>query len=329
MRQLFVLFLAALLGAPGILPAQQRLKQPLTYVAADSVVVWGQGYDDLRGAALRRDATLRQQSFVPSATPYRRQWKEWQQRQPATAAAGADAVTAYQAAAQLFRLCGEGAVMDAAEHLLYNTLYHDVLAEGPMTFDKHTAAQALLGSTGLLYAVGKNGKEKMPELWVNLYLNSTTHIVAEGLSCIVDQMTQMPFAGRVKLRLTSFPHNGYPLTLRLRLPGWAGSLPTVYLNGRPLLRTDVRHGYLTVSRRWNRGDELYFDLPMTPQVLPAAAPPSQARLRRGPLLYTSLPPGAALPAAFEEEVTDAGIPLLHGTSDTTFVALPYFLSAAE
>lgn len=54
LRLLTAVFLLAL--PCTVLRAQRFLPQPLTYVPADSVVVWGEGLSDLRGVAMLADA---------------------------------------------------------------------------------------------------------------------------------------------------------------------------------------------------------------------------------------------------------------------------------
>jgi hypothetical protein len=52
------------------------------------------------------------------------------------------------------------------------------------------------------------------------------------------------------------------LAIRLRIPAWLRSGPTVKLNGKPLDATAGPGSYLTLSRTWRNGDRIEMELPM-------------------------------------------------------------------
>ncbi len=52
------------------------------------------------------------------------------------------------------------------------------------------------------------------------------------------------------------------LALRLRIPGWLESSPTVKLNGKVLEASATPGGYLTLQRTWKTGDRVELELPM-------------------------------------------------------------------
>ncbi len=325
----------------------------LRYVAADSVVVWGEGYSDLRGMALGVDTALRETATL---LPYsKRLQKDWLKHVvPQLALSGCrggndpiqTAVTDLAKAKTLFAATGQAQFMDAAERLLFNVLLREVVASGPGSFDKHTAAQALVDGTGCIYATDGDG------LWINLFINSTTHVKTADFSLVVDQMTDMPFSGRVKVRLTGMPRNGFPLKVRLRMPGWAtGQLvpagkytylstppvaPTVYINGREGLNTAVDGGYVIVSRAWNRGDEILIDFPLSPCLVSHTVDGgSRTDIVRGPLFYTvadsCAQDNASIAGPLSETRDAADLPLVTGryADGRVFTAWPYFLSGSE
>ena len=78
----------------------------------------------------------------------------------------------------------------------------------------------------------------------------------------------------------------------------AQPLPEVYINGKEALASSVEGGYLTVRRKWNRGDEvrLVFPLPVLSvrSVEDGAARRGRVALTRGPLTYVAAKPGAGL-----------------------------------
>jgi hypothetical protein len=50
--------------------------------------------------------------------------------------------------------------------------------------------------------------------------------------------------------------------MRLRIPGWLESAPTVKLNGKVLDASAAPGSYLTLHRTWKAGDKVEMDLPM-------------------------------------------------------------------
>ena len=106
--------------------------------------------------------------------------------------------------------------------------------------------------------------------------------------------------------MSGFRGNALPLKLRLRLPEWAmgkitpadrfaifpgaaDKLPVFHVNGRELLTTVIENGYLVIDRKWNSGDEVFFDLPMQPflvrKMADGKAQRGKVAIQRGPLLY--------------------------------------------
>ncbi len=330
--------------------AQTRLDTHLTFVPADSVVIWGEGESDLRGVALAADPSLAGQT--PAALPALpfakalRQWRrEWQpQLTPSGIGNGrapADPLRCtamLDAAAALFAQSGHATFMDATERALFNDMLHAVAGSAPgLTFEKRTAARALADGVGRVYATDDEG------LWVNLYLNNTAHIVTPAFDCVVDELTAMPFDGRVRVRLSSLPRNGFQMTVRVRIPDWArpatggGVVPQPMVNGRPVLQLAKRDGYYVIRRAWNNGDEILLELPLTPRVLtPECLPPGTAAIARGPLLFAvadSAGSGAAvsLPPAFEEDTDAAGTPLLRASdaAGPSWTAVPWYSVRGE
>lgn len=287
--------------------AQQRLPHPLEFVVADSIVVWGGGTSDFRGAALAADATLRSHAFrADSAVAARfaadaRRWTEETlprlnlvgglgDADAPGQAEGATQVVA--AAAPLLLQTGDSQYADAIERAVFNALCAAAAAPGSMSFEKHVAAQTLMDAAGTFYATDSAG------VYVNLYLNNSAHIVTPRFDFVLDQMTAMPFDGLVKLRLTDLGPGRHRLKLRFRMPAWAlgralpaGAyapdggelpLPTVYVNGREPLQQEFEKGYVVIDREWVTGDEVYFVLPVRPVWVRRAG---RGAVLSGPLVY--------------------------------------------
>lgn len=350
LRLLLLFLTTAAIGAA----AQKKLKQPLTFIPADSVVIWSGADNDPRGCALAADATLTARPVQADASTFRPDLKQWKRtiapnltltgfgNTDANASPAVSGSNSLTTAGRLFLLTGSSCFMDAAERALFNDLMHEVNAEGPVTFEKHTAAQALVNGVGMTYATSARA------LYVNFYSNSTVHVVTDSLNLIVDQITRMPHDGRIKIRLTAFRQNRYRVRLHLRLPSWAQTAPAgkkshkkkgvpaavkVYVNGHEDLTPHVENGYYVIDRAWNLNDEVLFELPVAPRYadIPnaGAAGTGSAAIVSGPLTYAA--EGVAADAA-----VDTSVPPVRGVDEkektivegrtaegVTFRAYPY------
>src|SRR5690606_38096580 len=50
--------------------------------------------------------------------------------------------------------------------------------------------------------------------------------------------------------------------LHIRKPGWVTGEPTVLLNGKPFQASSSKDGWLTIQRKWKKGDRVSVELPM-------------------------------------------------------------------
>jgi uncharacterized protein len=95
-------------------------------------------------------------------------------------------------------------------------------------------------------------------LYVNLFIPSELDWTERGFK--VRQETHYPQSEDVKLTVTAArPEN---IVLRLRIPGWLRSAPTVKLNDQVLDVSAVPGSYLSVKRAWKAGDKVEMRLPM-------------------------------------------------------------------
>jgi DUF1680 family protein len=74
------------------------------------------------------------------------------------------------------------------------------------------------------------------------------------------QETKYPESQTTTLRVTEARPGA--LAMRLRIPGWLKSAPTVKLNGKVLDASAAPGSYLTLNRTWKAGDKVEMDLPM-------------------------------------------------------------------
>lgn len=305
--------------------------QPLHFLSSDSLVVWSRDAGNLQRRALAAGETLRGDSLtapVLREKALRQRVNVWQRTTVATL--GADGCVhqpeaseaerliatreALREAATLFLLTRQGTYIDAVEQMLYNGIAAAAAPARPLSLEKRLAAQML--HTGI--AMSYSATHDEGTVYVNLYQNSSAYLRLLAHVLTVDLVSDQPLGGKVRLRLGGVPHGGLPLTIALRIPRWAqgggGALPTVFVNGRELLDYDFREGYLYIARRWNRGDEVAFTLPLVPSLRTCG---NEQALFRGALLYpldSALLPATAsdLCESFDEH--DPDLTLITGTA---------------
>lgn len=354
MKRLLILYLFTLCA---LLPATAQthwLKKPLRYLCADSVITWGYDGRDFRTIAHTTDSTAKANTIRLTKQNYKEReatlkaWTTQLAEHNVLGGAGAcqDPAQALAAAkwlnqaAQLFLVQGDAAYMDYAERALFNAVMRtatDTL-QPRGTLDKWLAASLLLATPGMVYATSHDERT----LYVNLYTNATTSLTLRGQRFVLDQITNMPTDGGVKLRFSNFKGE-LKLKLYLRMPEWAGLRantpyayvggetihPTIYVNGHevdPLTVND--NGYVVIDRTWHALDEVYIDLPLQVKTILPASLPAEKRLaplrdhaafQFGPLVY--LPQGNTLghyfmpnrPPQPTDRTNDLGRPILQGT----------------
>jgi DUF1680 family protein len=156
---------------------------------------------------------------------------------------------------------------------------------------------------GYLYTTGDGG------LWIHHYGGNRANLrLPDGRTLRVTQETDYPWNGAVRVTLDAVSGDG-PLTIRLRIPGWAKQA-AIRVNGKPFGDRPVRGGrYADVRRVWRGGDAIELDLPMPVRMLVADPRAESIRnhvaIKRGPVVYclesTDLPEGI--------DIDDARIPI--------------------
>lgn len=109
------------------------------------------------------------------------------------------------------------------------------------------------------------------DLYVNLFIASRLHWAARGL--IVSQHTLFPEEDKTELLVEAAPADTF--RINIRYPGWvsAGALE-VKVNGRPVSFHTLPDAYISLNRRWKKGDKIEVRLPMkiTAERLPDNSP---------------------------------------------------------
>lgn len=196
-------------------------------------------------------------------------------------------------------LTGDGHYADALETALYNAIPAGVQLDGTKFFYTNPLASrgshhrrewfgcaccppnlartfAALGS--YLYAADEHG------LTVNLYVQGSVRARLGADALDLQVTTDMPWDGRVALRITAAPAR--PVALRLRQPAWS---PLSIRRGGKAVDAPLQQGYRVLQDTWQPGTELELQLDLAVRAL--EADPRAEALRghvafaRGPIVY--------------------------------------------
>jgi len=221
---------------------------------------------------------------------------------------------------RLFLLHGDARYVDVMERTLYNGLISGVSLDGksffypnPLESNGQHQRQPWFGVaccpgniTRFLASVpGYVYAQQGSTVFVNLYAaNNATIDLGGGRTLKIAQDTRYPWDGHVKIVVT--PSRPGPLTINLRIPGWARNEPVpsdlyrfldtvsepvaVKVNDKPLEATPTR-GYVTLARTWRAGDTIDLSLPMPVRRVVAnenvEADRGRVALQRGPIVYAA------------------------------------------
>ena len=224
---------------------------------------------------------------------------------------------------RLFLLHADAKYIDVMERTLYNGLISGVSLDGKTFFYQNPLEATGLASKdqrspwfgvaccpgnvtrfmasvpGYLYA------QSGDTLWINLYAGSTAEIkMDDGRLVKLTQETRYPWDGAVKISVN--PDQSAPLTINVRIPGWARNEPvptdlyrfvdtssapvSLKVNGKPVV-IKLDKGYVSLRRTWKKGDVITLDFPMTVRRVVAndqvAADRGRVALQRGPIVYAA------------------------------------------
>ncbi|HLS96759.1 MAG TPA: glycoside hydrolase family 127 protein [Sphingobacterium sp.] len=96
------------------------------------------------------------------------------------------------------------------------------------------------------------------ELFVNLFIPSRVNWSEQQVEVIQDNN----FPSEASTKLTIEPKKPTSFTLHIRKPSWLAGTPVVRINGRIAELTNDGANYLSIYRRWKRGDVVEVGLPM-------------------------------------------------------------------
>lgn len=115
------------------------------------------------------------------------------------------------------------------------------------------------------------------ELFVNLFIPS--HLKSEANGIELTQETGFPYSDKVKLTFAQAPVGR--MKLSLRKPYWSGK-PVVKINGKKMNAGTGANGFMTIERRWQSGDMVEVEYPMSLHLEATPDNPNRAALMYGP-----------------------------------------------
>jgi uncharacterized protein len=132
------------------------------------------------------------------------------------------------------------------------------------------------------YIYSLSGKD----LWINLFIGSTTKINFPEKYLEITQETQYPWDGKVVIRFN--PAEPVRFGVLIRIPGWCSQYE-ISVNNKNVDSTEIIKGYLKLNRKWKSGDSVTLNFSM-PVVLDRADPlvledKGKRAIQRGPLVY--------------------------------------------
>ncbi|HPO12667.1 MAG TPA: glycoside hydrolase family 127 protein [Candidatus Hydrogenedentes bacterium] len=119
---------------------------------------------------------------------------------------------------------------------------------------------------------------------VNLYTESTAKVdLGEGRSITIQQETDYPASGLVKIIVTPSETMEFPLSLRM--PGWCPKIQLT-INCETPIDVPSRKDFYTIHRIWKPGDSVTLDMAMSWRfVRGRKSQEGRAALMRGPVVY--------------------------------------------
>lgn len=280
---------------------------------------------------------------------------------------------------RMFLLTGDSRYVDVLERALYNGVISGVSLSGDKFFYDNP-----LGSMGqhdrqawfgcaccpgnitrfmasvpwYMYATG--GKN----LFVNLYAKSNSEIHSDGINITLNQETDYPWNGDVKLIVAAKKKQQF--AMHLRIPGWMRTQPIegsdlysfadkapayeVAVNGTRV-ENKLVNGYIVIDRKWKDGDVVTMKMPMTVRRIAAkdsvVDDRSKNAFERGPIVYCIegkdqadssvfnkiIPEDASLSTSFRKDLL-GGVEVIEGNVESmkqdssvdchSFMAIPYY-----
>ena len=155
---------------------------------------------------------------------------------------------------------------------------------------------------GYMYATDNSS------VYVNLFADNEAQMTVNGKGVTLKQSTRYPWDGDISIKVKQ--NKAGRFAMKIRIPGWArgeavpsslysftdksvkGGFRVTVVEGKKeidVTTAGINKGYLTVDRKWKKGDEvrIHFDMPVREIVADSHVMADRGRvaIQRGPLVY--------------------------------------------
>lgn len=223
---------------------------------------------------------------------------------------------------RMFRASGESKYFDLLERTLYNALISGVSLDGktffypnPLEAEGNYGRQEWFECSccpsnicrfmptigGYIYAIEGDS------LYVNLFIPSSAETKINSKKIKIEQRTDYPWSGDVKVKID--PQSSEKFALKIRIPSWLSKNPLpgnlygyadkkelsykVFLN-KAEIKSEIKDGYFSIDKTWNKGDEIEIKFEMRPRLVKAnekvEADAGKLAVEMGPVVYCAESP---------------------------------------
>jgi DUF1680 family protein len=206
---------------------------------------------------------------------------------------------------RMLQFNGDGKFADIIERALYNGTLSGVSLDGSHFFYENplasignhhrvlwfacpccppNVARTIASVGNYFYSTSVDGSAS--GVWVHLYGQNTAQMAIGNSHMQLRQVTNYPWDGNVHLALSLSAPSEF--TLHLRVPGWCDGY-SVSINQTSVSSPQLQNGYIALTRVWQSGDVIEFNMAMPVQSVYAHPSVRQMQgrvaLQRGPLVY--------------------------------------------
>jgi DUF1680 family protein len=196
-------------------------------------------------------------------------------------------------------------------------------------------ARTLASLGNYLYSTSEN------TLYIHQYIGSTLDCMMDGIHVKVNQESQFPWQGKVKLRISS--SKNYNFNLYLRIPKWSQNTE-IEINGEGYNCNSKPGTYLKILRNWSSDDSINISLEFQP-ILIQGNPrrkdiENKVCISNGPLIYCleqgdneaidifslKIQEESTFSVIYKDNMLD-GVNIIEGkiSGEKKFRAIPYFV----
>jgi DUF1680 family protein len=118
------------------------------------------------------------------------------------------------------------------------------------------------------------------DLYINLFIPSILNWKEKGL--VLKQETVFPQDGKTNLSILQAPSSS--IELKLRYPSWATGGAFVKVNGKKIAISQKAGSYISINRKWEKGDLIEVDYPMNLSVIATNDAPDKVAIAYGPIV---------------------------------------------